>query len=62
MRELTPSLRYALDRCVSTVLRESRSAVAASLLLRAGADGIQHVAAGGIADLPDEGIALVEGA
>ena len=37
-----------------------RSAVAASLLRRAGLEGVQHVVDGGIEDLPDEGVELVE--
>ena len=37
----------------------NRSAIAASLLRRAGAHDIVHVAGGGIADLPTEGIELV---
>jgi hydroxyacylglutathione hydrolase len=39
----------------------NRSAIAASLLERAGYEGVVHVVDGGIADLRDEGIELVEG-
>jgi hydroxyacylglutathione hydrolase len=39
----------------------NRSSLAASLLKRAGLDDVIHVADGGIADLPDEGIELVKG-
>jgi hydroxyacylglutathione hydrolase len=37
----------------------NRSSIAASLLRRAGVDDVVHVAEGGIAELPDEGIELV---
>ncbi|MGH3006339.1 MAG: MBL fold metallo-hydrolase [Gaiellaceae bacterium] len=40
----------------------NRSSIAASLLKRAGVEDIVHVAEGGVADLADEGIELVEGA
>jgi hydroxyacylglutathione hydrolase len=39
----------------------NRSSIAASLLKRAGLDGVEHVADGGVADLRNEGIELVEG-
>jgi rhodanese-related sulfurtransferase len=39
----------------------NRSSIAASLLKRAGLDDVIHVADGGVADLPQEGIALVKG-
>jgi hydroxyacylglutathione hydrolase len=39
----------------------NRSSVAASLLRRAGVEGIEHVAEGGVADLADAGIALEKG-
>lgn len=39
----------------------NRSSIAASLLKRAGVDDIVHVVEGGVADLADEGIELVEG-
>jgi rhodanese-related sulfurtransferase len=37
----------------------NRSSIAVSLLRRAGVDDVIHVAEGGIAELPDEGIELV---
>ena len=39
----------------------NRSSLAVSLLRREGSDGLVHVADGGIADLPEHGIRLVEG-
>jgi hydroxyacylglutathione hydrolase len=39
----------------------NRSSIAASLLKRAGVEGVIHVADGGVADLEEEGIPLVEG-
>ncbi len=39
----------------------NRSSIAASLLKRAGLEDVIHVAKGGIADLADEGIKLVQG-
>ncbi|HXV56713.1 MAG TPA: rhodanese-like domain-containing protein [Gaiellaceae bacterium] len=39
----------------------NRSSIAVSLLRRAGVDDVVHVAQGGIAELPDEGIELVGG-
>ena len=39
----------------------NRSSIAASLLRRAGLDDIVHVADGGVADLPAEGVELVSG-
>jgi hydroxyacylglutathione hydrolase len=39
----------------------NRSSIAASLLKRAGLDTVEHVADGGVADLENEGIELVEG-
>jgi rhodanese-related sulfurtransferase len=39
----------------------NRSSIAASLLKRAGLDGVEHVADGGVEDLRNEGIELVEG-
>ena len=39
----------------------NRSSIAASLLKRSGIDNIVHVADGGVADLPGEGIPLIEG-
>ena len=39
----------------------NRSSIAASLLKRAGLEGVEHVADGGVEDLRDEGIELVEG-
>jgi hydroxyacylglutathione hydrolase len=39
----------------------NRSSIAASLLERAGIENVVHVAEGGIADLAEEGIPLVEG-
>jgi hydroxyacylglutathione hydrolase len=39
----------------------NRSSIAASLLRRAGVENVVHVADGGVADLSDEGIALVTG-
>jgi hydroxyacylglutathione hydrolase len=39
----------------------NRSSIAASLLKRAGLDGVEHVAGGGVEDLRNEGIELVEG-
>ena len=39
----------------------NRSSIAASLLKRAGLEGVEHVADGGVADLRNEGIELVEG-
>ena len=39
----------------------NRSSIAASLLKRAGLDGVEHVADGGVKDLRNEGIELVEG-
>jgi hydroxyacylglutathione hydrolase len=39
----------------------NRSSIAVSLLRRAGVEGLIHVADGGIADLKEEGIPLVEG-
>jgi hydroxyacylglutathione hydrolase len=39
----------------------NRSSIAASLLKRAGLEGIEHVADGGVADLQNEGIELVDG-
>ena len=39
----------------------NRSSIAASLLRRRGIDNILHVADGGVADLPDEGVELVRG-
>ena len=38
----------------------NRSSIAVSLLRRAGIGDVVHVAAGGVADLADEGIELVE--
>jgi hydroxyacylglutathione hydrolase len=40
----------------------NRSSIAASLLRRSGVENVEHVADGGIADLPDEGIQLVRDA
>jgi len=37
----------------------NRSAIAVSLLLRAGVDDVVHVASGGVAELAEEGIELV---
>jgi hydroxyacylglutathione hydrolase len=39
----------------------NRSSIAASLLKRAGVEDVIHVADGGVADLEEEGIPLVEG-
>ena len=39
----------------------NRSSIAASLLKRAGLEDVIHVADGGVADLADEGIELVQG-
>jgi glyoxylase-like metal-dependent hydrolase (beta-lactamase superfamily II) len=39
----------------------NRSSIAASLLKRAGFESVEHVADGGVADLENEGIELVEG-
>jgi hydroxyacylglutathione hydrolase len=39
----------------------NRSSIAASLLKRAGLEGVEHVADGGVQDLRNEGIELVEG-
>jgi hydroxyacylglutathione hydrolase len=39
----------------------NRSSIAASLLKRAGLEGVEHVADGGVEDLRNEGIELVEG-
>jgi hydroxyacylglutathione hydrolase len=39
----------------------NRSSIAASLLKRAGFEGVEHVADGGVEDLRNEGIELVEG-
>jgi hydroxyacylglutathione hydrolase len=39
----------------------NRSSIAVSLLRRAGVEGVIHVAEGGVADLEEEGIPLVEG-
>jgi glyoxylase-like metal-dependent hydrolase (beta-lactamase superfamily II)/rhodanese-related sulfurtransferase len=39
----------------------NRSSIAASLLKRAGLDGVEHVADGGVEDLRNEGMQLVEG-
>jgi hydroxyacylglutathione hydrolase len=39
----------------------NRSSIAASLLKRAGLDGVEHVTDGGVEDLRNEGIELVEG-
>jgi hydroxyacylglutathione hydrolase len=39
----------------------NRSSIAASLLKRAGVEGVEHVADGGVEDLRGEGIQLVEG-
>ena len=39
----------------------NRSSIAASLLKRAGLEGVEHVADGGVEDLEKEGIELVEG-
>ena len=55
-----PEVLRAADRPLALACSAgNRSSIAASLLQRAGIDEVVHVADGGIADLPQFGVALV---
>jgi glyoxylase-like metal-dependent hydrolase (beta-lactamase superfamily II)/rhodanese-related sulfurtransferase len=62
LRDGAPArLRLTERECVVACSVGNRSSIAASLLKRAGVEDVIHVADGGVADLEEEGIPLVEG-